>query len=511
MVNYREIRGGNKCIIWTRVSTKRQEENGGSLQTQEELCRDYALQNGLSIIDVGDKHGVFGGTHESAKTPGKMIKEMVKAVKKDKSIRWVLVSEFDRFSRSNGQAITILEDLRSEGVIVKAVRTGIDTSTKDGFMMARNSLNVAEWDNDNRVDKFYMGRQACMRHGAWIEKAPIGYYKVGKSRNTYCYLDEQGRLIKQAFQWKLNGDTNALILKKLAARGMHITKQTLNHIFNNIFYAGKIKTTFIEEIVDGQIEQAVSYKDWLEVQKIMSSRSGKYKHKKEKPECPLTHHIICADCGTPLTSYRVKSKRKDYYKCNKIGCKNNISAKEMHDKYQELLGKYDLPIELLSQYENNLRKLLRVYTDEIETQKTLLSKRLTEVDKQIKECYMKYATNKLDIEAYEVVIQELKKRKADIESELQEYGENLSNYEKVIPEIIVTCSKLGSLWRDSELHTKQKIQNLVFPDGILWDKEKRCYRTENCNEFFNILNKLSISYGYKKETPSQEDVSMCAG
>lgn len=512
MINYRIDRKGKKCVIWTRVSTKCQEENGGSLDYQKDLCEKYIKNEGLTIADVGDNHGYFGGKHESAKTPGKMIKQMISIVKKDTSIRYVIVSEFDRFSRSNGQAITILEDLRDMGVIVKAAKNGFDTSTKEGFMMVRNSLNVAEWDNDNRIDKFYSGRKHCYECGAYTGVLPRGYYREGKSIKSACYLNDDGRLIRLAFKWKLQGYSNGEILDMLSSRGMRITKQSLNHYFNNPFYAGKIRSSMLEGgMTDGNIEKAVCYEDWLEVQRIMSNRSGKYKHKKKKVDFPLTHYAICADCGTPFTSYSVKNKGKNYYKCNKIGCKNNVSAAEMHDKYRALLYDYDLPVSVLEQYESIVRELLVSYLQESETQTTILKKRLTDVENELLQCQIKYATDKLSESVYNNVSQELNNRKAVIELELEKYNQNLSNLDGRIHEIIVTCSKLGSLWSDGDLEIKRKVQELVFPNGILWDRQIRNYRTENRNSIFDLFDRLSISYGNKKETPSTEDVSMCAG
>ena len=52
------------------------------------------------------------------------------------------------------------------------------------------------------------------------------------------------------------------------------------------------------------------------------------------------------------------------------------------------------------------------------------------------------------------------------------------------------------------LETKRKIQNLVYQNGIYWDKTKRCYRTQNRNKFFDILDRYSISYGKEKGTSS---------
>ena len=99
-----------KCFVWTRVSTKYQEDNGGSLDNQKNKCETYAKEHGFTIVNY------FGGKHESAKTPGSLIKAMLSAVKKDKNVTYILVTEADRFSRNAGQGTTILNDLVGLGV-----------------------------------------------------------------------------------------------------------------------------------------------------------------------------------------------------------------------------------------------------------------------------------------------------------------------------------------------------------------------------------------------------------
>lgn len=87
------------CIIWTRVSTKYQEKNGASLADQKCKCELFAKQNGYKI------KGYLGGAHETAKTPGPMLKEMYSVLKNDKTITHVIMSEVDRFSRDVGQGV----------------------------------------------------------------------------------------------------------------------------------------------------------------------------------------------------------------------------------------------------------------------------------------------------------------------------------------------------------------------------------------------------------------------
>ena len=52
---------------------------------------------------------------------------------------------------------------------------------------------------------------------------------------------------------------------------------------------------------------------------------------------------------------------------------------------------------------------------------------------------------------------------------------------------------------NSELELRQKIQNLLFPSGILWDKEIGNYRTFDENRALLIIQRISDSYKNEKE------------
>ena len=73
--------------------------------------------------------------------------------------------------------------------------------------------------------------------------------------------------------------------------------------------------------------------------------------------------------------------------------------------------------------------------------------------------------------------------------------------------------KLGTLWQEGNFRTRQELQNLVYPDVILYDKHLGCYRTENENEVFRIFCSISISYKVEKEKAAKENtpLSPCVG
>ena len=507
------LRKSRNCVVWTRVSTAKQEKNGGSLDYQKELCVKYAREQGLNVVWQDDaKQEPFGGTHESAKVPGDLFKAMIKRVKKDTSISKILCSEFDRFSRDAAQAIGIIRELYDLGVVVCSVKQGIQTDNKDKIMMAAMILNLANWDNDKRADKFYAGRKHCYESGAYTGVLPRGYYREGKSLGSVCKLNDDGLKIRKAFRWKLDGHTNAEIIEMLKKIGFETTKQSLNHYFNNPFYAGKIQSTMLEGgMVDGKIEKAVSYEDWLRVQKIMSDKAAWYKHKKKNETFPLKNFVRCGECGTHFTAYTVCSKHCDYYKCNKIGCKTNVSATKMHEEFVHVLQDLDLPVEFYKEYESVLHSLLSENDKNRMEHVTLLKKQRTEKQKEIDLCKMRYAVGKIESDVYEEARAKMESELAKIDAELENYSEKLSNLEREVGDIIVSCSKLSDLWKESDLETRQRIQKLTFPKGIFWDKEKKRYRTENRNSIFDVFDCISVSYGHKKETDSEEPVSSCAG
>ena len=510
MINFNYLREGRNCVIWTRVSTKYQEENGGSLQTQKENCEEYAARNNYNIVER------FGGKHESAKTPGAMIQAMVKYVKRNSTISTVLVTEFDRFSRCSWQAIKMLQEMRELGIVVIATKFGLDTRTKEGMMMAQNTLSFAELDNQTRTDKFVSGKEQCIRSGAWVLKAPLGYYKEGKSRETKCLLNDKGKLIAKAFQWKLQRMPSVEIVSRLQARGLNLTDKRLHWILTKPFYAGKIvHVSTGGEMIDGNIEPAVSYSDFLKVQDILSGRTGKYFQAKQKPELPLTKHVFCALDGTAFTSYIKKKKsggiahEYGYYKCNQPGCKTNVSANIMHERFEHLLKRFNLDTEVLNHFESLIYDMMDEYSEKARQEHISLKKRMTETDRAIYQLKVRLALGEISSDVYAAGMQELQSRKDTLTLELEQWSQKLSNCSQLVPKIITTACNISSLWKHGTLEIKRRIQELVFPNGLLWDKRICDYRTERESDFFRLMRTISITYNKAKETPSFEDVSLC--
>ena len=485
-----------KCIIWSRVSTKHQEDNGGSLDYQKRLCQTYAESQGIEI------KAYHGGTHESAKTPGTLIKAMISEAKRDKSITHIIVSQADRFSRNAGQAINIINELKALGITVVEAMTGMSTETPEGLMMIQVKLCMAQWDNTNRTTKFVSGRKNCLQNGVWCGKQPMGYNKEGKSINAKYTINETGKLIRKMFRLKLEGMPNHIIAERLRPYGLELSKQTVHKILTNPFYCGLISHKMLDgEIVKGKHPALISKEEFLQVQEIMSGRTGVYKHKKETPQFPLKRHIRCIEDNSFMTAYT--QKKHDYYKCNHKGCKTNVSAKKLHAKYEELLNSFNIPELLYPLLRDCIDSIMQGNESESKPKLATLRKQRSECENKIRRCKARYGAEEINEDVYSTTIQFLQEKIDNINLELAKFKNNLSNLSDDADVIFSTCCNIASLWRNSSLETSQKIQNLLFPSGIFWDKENENYRTFDCNQALDIIQRISDSYKNKNEEKSE--------
>ena len=90
---------------------------------------------------------------------------------------------------------------------------------------------------------------------------------------------------------------------------------------------------------------------------------------------------------------------------------------------------------------------------------------------------IRFAEGVIDQDSFDTAIQEYTNRKDVLTLELERWSGNISNLERKIPRIVKIASGISSMWVSANLDNKRKIQNLVFPNGVFWDKEKREFRT----------------------------------
>ena len=177
-------------MIYCRVSTKEQVDEGSSLATQEKLCNEYALKNGYEIVKIFIEQG------ESAKNANRtQLQEMLTfcSLKKN-NVSFVIAYKIDRIARNIDDYRQIRLLLKKHDVEIKSTSEYFE-DTPAGRFMENIIANVAQFDNDVRTERSVGGMREAMRDGRFVWGAPIGYDNVkigGKSNiipnNVACFV-----------------------------------------------------------------------------------------------------------------------------------------------------------------------------------------------------------------------------------------------------------------------------------------------------------------------------------
>ena len=162
-----------------------------------------------------------------------------------------------------------------------------------------------------------------------------------------------------------------------------------------------------DEIIKGKYEPLI---DEATFNKVNGLSSAGYEHREITDEFPLKRHVRCSDCGGYLTGYTVKARGRNYYKCNKKGCKSNHSADKMHSKYVGLLNCYQIPHELIPVLTGVFEKVFKEHNDmKAETRKMLL-KRQTECNNKLIKLQVRNGLGEISNEVYQGHIQAFEHR-----------------------------------------------------------------------------------------------------
>ncbi|HBF89348.1 MAG TPA: resolvase [Bacteroidales bacterium] len=497
----KRVTTGN-VVVYTRVSSKEQADKNLSLETQKKAIEEYSKKHNLNIV------AYFGGTYESAKTDGrKEFNRMLEFIKKSNGkISQVLVYTLDRFSRTGGAAIKIVTDLREkQGISVFAVTQPTDTSNPSGVLHQNIQFLFSEYDNQLRKQKAVAGMVEKLKKGIWVTQPPQGYDVIKINGTRKIVLNEEGKKLKNAFEWKLNGLKNDDIILKLRAMGANIYKQKLHKIFCNPFYCGVVSHGLLNgQVVDGTHEAMVSKETFLKVNNIISE-SPLYgvPHKAENDNIPLKVFLKCSECGQPFTGYLMKARNIYYYKCRTIGCQCNKNAKDMHQLFISMLANFRLKESLkkavLFQLENTFNELTKSNTEKEKAIKT----NLTEVTKKLDLIEEKfYVMGEMSKETFERFYSKYKAEQIEIIKELNNCQNPISNNKNILNRAIYICDNLQEMWASGNVVLKERLQRLVFPEGIVYDRKIGAVRTLKLNSVF-----ASIAHTIGESSPNKKGTS----
>lgn len=471
----------NNCVIYTRVSSKKQEA-GYSLDTQLKDNMEFARKNEYNVL------GYFGGTYESASTDErKEFNRMLQFCKKSKDkVTYIIVHMVDRFSRSGANAIYIKENLKANGIYIMSVRQPVDVTTTSGDFQQNIQMIFSHYDNQVRKEKCVSGIKEALNRGEWCHGVMKGYDAVYEGSKRKLVVNSEGKLIRKAFLWKANeGLSNEECRQKLAKLGLKITFQMMSRIFKNPFYCGLIAHNLLEgKLIEGVHEKIISKEIFLKVNEVQKQNSHGFKWIPEQECVPMKVFLRCEHCNGSMTGYIVKAKNKWYYKCRTKGCCNNKSADSLHKTFDEVLSYFTIKEEFAPLIREQMKLTISGLTKEAEENKKKIKATYQDIEHKLERLEERYVTEELKQDLYVKYVEKYKQEKVEILKELQKLESKCSNHEEVIDIALENAVNFNKMWASGGWKRKLRMQYLLFPKGLNYNKRNDTVRTEKINQAF---------------------------
>ncbi|MBX3728526.1 MAG: recombinase family protein, partial [Candidatus Sumerlaeia bacterium] len=294
--------GENTLVFsYCRVSSRRQEEEGYSLDTQEETLTRYAKEKGFVIEDR------FRESYSASRSGRRGFDGMLAEFRKSRAKRKVvLVGKVDRFTRNQEDALAV-EKL---GLEVHFVYEGmvISCQSSPGELLLYD-IQTAIATYQSRVTgadtKRNMRRKA--EQGLWPSRAPFGYRNVTRNKVKLIVPDEkQSRLYKLLHKEARDGDHTLSSLTREAIKlgmqfstGSRITASWVRKLLENPIYSGDF--VWDGEWYSGRHQTLITREDYQCVVNKLGLRTQTAVNTRQADKflywgmlyCPKCQHSVC--------------------------------------------------------------------------------------------------------------------------------------------------------------------------------------------------------------------------
>lgn len=488
------------AIIYTRVSTKNQAEEGYSLAGQEKDCKIFAEMNNYSVSKVFVEKG------ESAKTQDRTeLQNLMKfCVANKKNIDAIIIWKIDRLTRDIKDFYRLQEFFTKLNIRVLFARENNGDSATD--RLTRNLMGVlAQYENDQKAERVTNGMKTAFLQGHWMWKAPIGYLMKNGNVEPDPKTAHHIKKIFKLFSTGLYQQTQ--IIKIMADDGLKINTNRLCRLLKNPIYSGYIyKKEWAEEPIRGIFEPLISEAEFKKVQDILNGKKPVITaYKRNNPEFPLRQFITCPNCNQPLTGdtpHGRNGQKYYYYRCYNKDCiaHFNIAKDALENKFVEHLSKIKPEKSLLKLFKAIMKDTYNKTTKEAQKTYETLNKQLEEVNEKKSKLLDLLISDIVSKDDYNMKTAQYEAKEADLKSKIAVCDMPQNNFEDCINYACNILDHLDIFWLNSKIEIKERLQKIIFPNGLRY--EGGVFRNGEISSLFKIIDTLSVP-SYNMVPPSE--------
>lgn len=139
------------------------------------------------------------------------------------------------------------------------------------------------------------------------------------------------------------------------------------------------------------------------------------------------------------------------------------------------------------------------HNESLKENEAAISRQIGEIKMKLERIEERFILEELTAELYTKYKVKFEKEMEDIEAERATNKIEMSKLDDYIAFSLSCCTNLSKMWASGDYTQRQELQNALFEDGIVYDRQKDECRDTRTNEFLTTISELSKNLG--KSTP----------
>lgn len=487
-----------KGVLYVRVSSREQQEEGYSVDAQVEHGLEYARRQGIEIVKSW-------AVAESAMTDDrKAFAELIDYMKAHADVPAMVFEKADRMTRNYHDFVKIYELLDRHEKIAHFFKEcyHVDKNSKSSeklrldlqVVLARNYIN-------NLSEEVKKGMYQKLKKGGLPGMAPIGY-RNNLVTHEVELDDAQWKLVRRLFELFATGSYSLTDLTAVSQKeGLKywqydrpIGRSAVYHLLTNPFYYGVIR--WGRQLVAGKHEPIVSKALFDRVQAVLGNQN-----RPRSKTFAFRGIGLCGECSSSMTAETKRRQFKNgtrksyvYYHCT--GHKRGKVCKGSYIREEALIAQLGEPLRNLAidaACMKQIRDALREsFGSEVAFHKERLSSlqnQLTKIKNRIDAAYGDRLDGVITAEEFAEKAKEWRHRQMELQIEIQAHQKADVGYLQEASRILDLAQRAYDLYtKQQDNFEKRKLVDLLVSKVVVSDNRA----VSNLREPFQTLSKVAL-------------------
>lgn len=123
-------------------------------------------------------------------------------------------------------------------------------------------------------------------------------------------------------------------------------------------------------------------------------------------------------------------------------------------------------------------------TKEVQENKQKVKVNYQEVERKLERVEERYITEEITPELYVKHAEKFKQEKVGLLKELTKLEGHSSSHEEIVDHALGNAVNISKMWLSGEYKDKIRVQNWIFPEGLIYNKKKDTVRTPKINQAY---------------------------